>query len=337
VVSDIYNNTSNIDYKIVRTEVTPPTVRVLAPYASDNNIIYLESDDPTIYIKGEVEDESLINSIYIDDVVASYIPDDANPEFSATLNIQNKNQFVVAATDKYGNVSRTTFSINRESAALLGDNPMGKTWVVFIENSNYETFASLEGPDRDVNLMKTALAGYSIHNFIHKKDLTKQEMERFFAIELRDLLESNRVNSVLIWYAGHGKMVGKVGYWVPVDARRDDEFTYYSLNALQGSMKTYPENVTHTLLITDACESGPSFYQAMRAELQEKSCNDYGTVRLKSSQVFSSAGYELAVDESQFTKTFARALATNQNSCIPIENIAIQVTNAVENNNKQKP
>lgn len=337
VVSDIYNNTSNIDYKIVRTEVTPPTVRVLAPYASDNNIIYLESDDPTIYIKGKVEDESLINSIYIDDVVASYIPDDANPEFSATLNIQNKNQFVVAAIDKYGNVSRTTFSINRESAALLGDNPMGKTWVVFIENSNYETFASLEGPDRDVNLMKTALAGYSIHNFIHKKDLTKQEMERFFAIELRDLLESNRVNSLLIWYAGHGKMVGKVGYWVPVDARRDDEFTYYSLNALQGSMKTYPENVTHTLLITDACESGPSFYQAMRAELQEKSCNDYGTVRLKSSQVFSSAGYELAVDESQFTKTFARALATNQNSCIPIENIAIQVTNAVENNNKQKP
>jgi tetratricopeptide (TPR) repeat protein len=336
-VSDIYNNLASINYKIIRTEVIPPTVRVLAPYASDNNVIYLESDDPTIYVEGEIEDESLIKSIYIDDVIASYIPDDKNPGFSAMINIQNKDRFVVSATDAFGNVSRTTFSINRESAELLGDNPMGKTWVVFIENSNYETFASLEGPVRDVSLMKTALAKYSIHNFIHKKDLTKQEMEKFFAIELRDLLKSNHVNSVLIWYAGHGKLLGNVGYWVPVDAKRDDEFTYYSLNALQGSLKTYPESVSHTLLITDACESGPSFYQAMRSELKARSCNDYNTVRLKSSQVFSSAGYELAVDNSQFTRTFARVLATNQDACIPIENIAIQVTNAVMNNNKQKP
>jgi tetratricopeptide (TPR) repeat protein len=336
-VIDVYNNSQTTFYDIVRTEVNPPIVRILAPYASDNNVIWLESNNPTIYVEGSIEDESLITSIYIDEVIASYVPDDKNPGFQAMINIQNKNQFVVKATDAYGNISETTFSLNREAANMLEDNPMGKTWVVFIENSNYNSFASLEGPVRDITLMKTALARYTVHNFIHKKDMNKQEMEKFFAIELRDLLRSNRVNSLLVWYAGHGKFVNETGYWVPIDAKRDDEFTYFNINALKASMQSYPTTVNHTLVITDACESGPSFYQAMRSDLVERSCNDPSAIGLKSSQVFSSAGYELAVDNSQFTRTFANVLANNQDACIPIESIVLKVTDAVVNSNQQKP
>jgi len=55
---------------------------------------------------------------------------------------------------------------------------MGRTWVVFIENSNYETFpVSMVG--KDVTLMRSALARYDIHKLIHKQDMTKKEMERF--------------------------------------------------------------------------------------------------------------------------------------------------------------
>jgi tetratricopeptide (TPR) repeat protein len=336
-ISDEYGNKSSVDYKIVRTEINPPVVKVLAPYASDNNTIWLESDDPTIYVEGVIEDESLIKSIYIEDVLASYIPDDKNPGFQAMLNVQNKDRFTVRAEDNFGNISKTTFVLNRDAALLEAENPMGKTWVVFIENSNYESFASLDGPIRDITLMRTALAKYSIHNFIHKKDMSKQEMEKFFAIELRDLLRSNRVNSLMIWYAGHGKFVNETGYWVPIDAKRDDEFTYFNINALKASMQSYPETVDHSLIITDACESGPSFYQAMRSELRERSCNDPAVIKLKSSQVFSSAGYELAVDNSQFTRTFANVLANNNDSCIPIESIVRVVTDAVVNANQQKP
>lgn len=336
-VSDVYDNTETVIYDIFRTEVQAPLVRVIAPYASDNNVIYLDNNDPMIYVEGTIKDESLIKSIYIGDVIASYIPEDLNPNFQAMINITNKNSFVVKATDAYGNLSETTFSINRESANLASENPMGKTWVVFIENSNYQSFASLEGPTKDITLMKTALAKYSIHNFIHKKDLTKQELEKFFAIELRDLLRSNRVNSLLVWYAGHGKFVNETGYWVPVDAKRDDEFTYFNINALRASMQSYPTNVNHTLVITDACESGPSFYQAMRSGLQVRNCNDVASVRLKSSQVFSSAGYELAVDNSQFTRTFANVLGNNSDACLPIESIVQKVTDAVVNSNQQKP
>jgi hypothetical protein len=57
----------------------------------------------------------------------------------------------------------------------------------------------------------------------------------------------------------------------------------------------------------------------------------------KSAQVFTSAGYELAVDNSKFTATFANTLMNNKNACIPINAIVTKVTEAVATANGQKP
>ena len=249
----------------------------------------------------------------------------------------NRKKITVIAEDKYGNRQVSEFRLNREGAAINEANPMGKTWVVFVENSNYKSFASLDGPVKDVNLMKRALGNYQIHNIIHKKDLTKDQMEKFFSIELRDMIRSNQVKSLLIWYSGHGKFVNETGYWIPVDAKRDDEFTYFNINTLRAAMEPYVSVLTHTLVVTDACESGPSFYTAMRSASPIRSCDDWEATQFKSSQVFSSAGQELAADDSQFTRTFANSLSANPKSCIPIEEIVSAVTMAVTNNNQQKP
>jgi hypothetical protein len=214
---------------------------------------------------------------------------------------------------------------------------MGKTWVVFIENSNYQTFPSLDGPTQDVVLMKTALLNYKVDRIIHKKDLTKQEMEEFLSTELKELILSNHVNSVLFWYAGHGKLIYETGYWVPIDAKRDDESTYFNTDFLKKSLQSYENELTHILVITDACESGPTFYQAMRGMIEIKDCSDTMATQSKSSQVFSSAGYELALDESEFTRSFANTLLSNPDPCIPIEKIVTEVTSAVLKNNQKKP
>lgn len=336
--SDVYNNLEKINYTIKRTEIDAPKVSIVAPFASDNGEIYLDSNDANLYVEGKISDESLIKSILIEGVSASFKLDELNPGFSAMINVNNKSKISVQATDIYGNQVPATFTLNRESADLLGNNPMGKTWVVFIENANYNTFASLEGPTKDVSLMKAALAKYQVNNIIHKKNLTKDQMEKFFSIELRDLIKSNRVNTLMVWYAGHGKSINETGYWIPVDASRDDEFTYFNIQYLKAAMQSYTSTVNHTLVITDACESGPTFYQAMRSTLRDRSCNDWQATRMRSSQVFSSAGYELAVDNSQFTKTFANILASNPNSCLPIESIVMKVTDAVSvSNPNQKP
>ena len=335
--SDIYHNKATVSYSLKRTEVNPPEIQVLAPYASDNGEIYLETDEPQLYIEGKVMDESPIKTVMINGVYASFNPEERNPHFTASIDVLNKNQFTVTAEDLYGNKKTQNFKLNREGVALYQDNPMGKTWAVFIQNSNYQTFASLDGPSKDIFLMKKALSRYKISNIIIKKDMTKAEMEKFFSIELRDLVRSNHVNSILIWYAGHGKFINETGYWIPVDAKRDDEFTYFNINNLKAALQGYSKYVTHTLVVTDACESGPTFYQAMRAIPEERSCDDWKATRFKSSQVFSSAGYELATDDSQFTRTFANTLLNNPNACIPIESIVLKVTKAVVSARQQKP
>lgn len=337
-IFDVYQNSETWVYEFLETEVNAPTVQLLAPYASDDGTIYLDADDPSLYIEGSIKDESFIKSIYIDGVIASFNTQEKNPKFSMTINIMNKTAFTVVVEDEYGNKTEKEFLLNRENAALLADNPMGKTWVIFIENSKYHSFASLDGPAKDVTMMKSAFAKYKINNVIHKKDMTKAQLERFFSIELRDLVKSNKVNSILVWYAGHGKFINETGYWIPTDAKRDDEFTYFNINNLKASMQSYSKDITHTLVVTDACESGPSFYQAMRSTGTAKSCNDWKATKFKSSQVFSSAGYELASDNSQFTKTFAATLSGNPDACIPIETIVSKVKTAVTKSGaKQEP
>ena len=212
--------------------------------------------------------------------------------------------------------------------------PATETWVVFIENSDYKTFASINGPAKDVEVMKKALSGYVIDKVIHKKNMTKIQMEKFFSMELKTMLKENHVTSLLLWYAGHGKLVNETGYWIPVDASRDDEKTYYSTAVMKSALMSYCKDITHTLIVTDACDSGPSFYEAMRDPMPEITCDE---AQYKSSQTFISAGYDLAVQNSQFTQTFASTLSSNKEACIPIDKIVMKVSEAVVIKNKKLP
>jgi tetratricopeptide (TPR) repeat protein len=334
---DDYQNEKIVNYSLKRTEINPPEISLISPYTTQDGQVMLDSPAPFIAFQGKISDQSKIKSITVGNYNANYLPTELNPQFSATLDVSNINKFTVVAEDIYGNRQTTEFTINRENSTIASNNPMGKTWVVFIENSGYETFASLDGPIKDVSTIQRALANYQVHNIIHKKDMTKKEMEYFFNIELRDQVRKNQVKSILIWYAGHGKFINDVGYWIPVDAKRDDEFTYFNINVLKAGLQSYGEGVVHTLVVTDACESGPGFYTAMRSMNEAPSCDNTQVAGLKSAQVFSSAGYELAVDNSKFTATFANTLMNNKNACIPIESIVQSVTAAVSTNNGQKP
>jgi tetratricopeptide (TPR) repeat protein len=334
---DVYDNIRTLNYDLRRTEVNPPRITVSAPLASPEGIIFLDNNNPTQRIVGRITDESMIKSISIEGTSAAFSKNTLNPQFEVSVPVLNKDKITIIAEDIYGNINESDFSLNREGAMLAESNPMGRTWVVFIENSDYTSYASLDGPEKDIVLMRRALENYDIHAYIHKKNLTKQEMERFFSIELRDQIRENNVKSLMIWYAGHGKNINETGYWIPVDATRDDEFTYFNINGLRASMESYINVLTHILVITDACESGPSFYTAMRAVTETPSCTDWTKTQSKSSQVLSSAGTELAVDNSQFTQTFYNTLVGNQNACLPIETVVQKVTEAVSAANQQKP
>jgi Tfp pilus assembly protein PilF len=257
--TDVYNNTQISQYKIEKTESEKPIIAIETPIASFENEIYIDNNNKEIFLQGKIKDASLIESILVDGVIASFNPTNLNPEFSTQLKIEEKSKITIAVKDIYGNENIQEYMLNRSGATAGLDNPMGNTWVVFIENSKYQSFPSLEGPAKDVTAMKSALANYKITKMVHKKDMTKTEMEKFFSIELRDLVKNNNINSLLIWYAGHGKYVSPTGYWVPADGKTDDEFSYFGINNLKASMQSYAGKLVHTLVITDACESGATF------------------------------------------------------------------------------
>jgi tetratricopeptide (TPR) repeat protein len=335
--TDIYNNTQTTQYKIEKTESDKPVIAIETPIATFENEIFIDNNNQDIYLQGKIKDASLIESISVDGVSASFNPTILNPEFSTQIKIAEKAKISITVKDIYGNENTQIYALNRSAATAGIDNPMGNTWVVFIENSKYISFPSLEGPAKDVTAMKTALANYKITKTIHKKDMTKTEMEKFFSIELRDYVKNNNINSLLIWYAGHGKYVSPTGYWVPSDGKTDDEFSYFGINNLKAAMQSYAGKLVHTLVITDACESGATFLMAMRGGDDDKRCDNFELTKAKSSQVFTSAGYELASDNSQFTKTFTSCLNNNVEPCLPIEKIVKKVTTAVSQAGNQAP
>ncbi len=337
VATDIYDNSTTVTYKIEKTETNKPIIALESPAASFDNEIFLDNTGGDLYIKGKIKDESFIETINIEGVLASFSPNTVNPEFSSNISIANKNKIVFTVRDIYGNETIQEFTLNRSGANASVNNPMGNTWVVFIENSKYTNFASLEGPAKDVTSMRTALANYKVAKILHKKDMTKTDLEKFFSIELRDYVKNNNINSLMIWYAGHGKYVSPTGYWVPVDAKTDDEFSYFGINNLKAAMQSYSSRLVHTLVITDACESGPTFLLAVRGGNEDQRCENWELTKAKSSQVFTSAGYELASDNSQFTKTFAGALNNNPDGCISIDKISKKVISAVTAAGNQAP
>jgi tetratricopeptide (TPR) repeat protein len=346
---DDYNNERKLEYSLFRTEVNLPVIKITAPYA-ENGQIFIDKNNPSVFIQGKIEDESKIKAIYIDNRIATFDTDPnsdemvsatLNPEFMISTDITNKSKISVKVEDIYGNVRISEYILNREGAGIASTNPMGKTWVIFIENSGYKTFGSLDGPIKDISTIRRELENYQVHRFIHKKDMTKRQMEMFFNIELRDEIKANQVKSILIWYAGHGKYINDVGYWIPVDAERDQEFTYFNINFLKAGLMGYENDIVHTLVISDACESGPGFYTAMRAGFTEPSCDDSMKSGSKSAQIFSSVGqsYELTSDNSKFASSFANALrnASSKRDCIPIETIVREVQPAVKAEKGQEP
>jgi len=337
-ITDIYLNTTKSVIKLNKIEVDGPLVSMTRPFESlDNQAgtreLFIENK-PNILFEGNIKDENKIKSIIVNGTSASFPLEMQNPSFQAMVAIGTADTLNVTATDMFGNESVVRYKLIREDTS--GSNPMGITWVVFIENSNYKNLQHLEGPARDVSDMKSALSNYKIDNMIHKKDLSKGQLDKFFSIDLRDMVQKNRVKSIVVWYAGHGKFLNETGYWIPVDGDNYDEYTYYSVNNLRAAIQSYTQ-VQHVLVISDACESGPAFYMAMRDDAMPRECGDWEGTKFKSAQVITSSNKELSSDNSLFTQAFANILSNNPRNCISIESVATKVTGIVKQNLKQTP
>ena len=336
-VEDIYSNVTEKIYIIKRSENDAPVITMDIEFDNEKKeIIISEAMGYMVKVSGKVKDENSIKSIKVNSKNPSFTANSNEVNFSTEIDLVGLDSIVISAIDVFNNVSRLAFKIKRSSESDTTLNPMGKTWAIFIDNSNYKFLPVLEATTNDIKAMNSALENYNIDNIIVKKDLTKAQMDKFFQIELRDLVAENNVNSIMIWFAGHGKFLNESGYWLPIDANKKEEYTFFALSQLKSYLANY-KKVKHTLVVSDACETGPAFYLAMRDINVNRNCGEWEATKLKSAQVISSTTLDLNDDKSVFTKSFVDALKGVNENCISIEKISEKVSVSAKQNQKPKP
>lgn len=276
--TDLYDNVARVDLVVERSESSPPELSLTSPHASSNRTITVQEGRDDLFLEGMASDPSGIRSISVDGVMASYRTDTTVTDFSIKLDIKGRNQFTVRAEDQFGNGRDLNFAIARQAPEPVAvksapekpiapkpiESATGNTWVIYVENTDYRNFPALNTSSADIEKMRKAFSKYSVQKTIMKKNLTKQQLERFFNIELRDLARTNKVETVLVWYSGHGRTVGGKSFWVPVDGKKDDIYSFYNYGSLKSQMQNYSETVRNTLVVSDAAGSEASIYDLTR-------------------------------------------------------------------------
>ncbi len=329
---DVYLNVGTLKINIIRNETNAPEITITKPFETIDKTIFLDGKT-SLYLEGKISDESRIKSILINGMSATFLVDELNPRFQATLNTEKLDSLIVNAIDVLGNEKILTYKLVKEDSS--SSNKMGRTWVVIVDNSNYAQFPKLPSENNDVEEIKSTLNKYQIDHIVSRKDLSKQQMEKFFSIELRDLVQNNRVKSLMIWYSGHAQLINENGYWMPIDATVGDEFSYYSVNGLRSSLEAYSD-LRHVLVLSDAADVGQLFSNSNAEKSPVIVCEKAEQTQLKSAQVFNVSSKEMAVENKLFTQSLTNILNNNQATCIGIELLAEKVNNML-NQNKKAP
>lgn len=339
-IADVYNNIAIHTFHIRKVEVDKPDIYIDYPFCSGENELLIEGSPGEIIISGKIEDESLIVSCLIDEVIyVSYNTTHKNPSFSANVSILNKDYFTIKVEDAYGNITEEKYLISRDQVVSYADNPMGKTWAILIANYNYNDFVSLTGPRTELtelyNILKTE---YDFAKVSKRENLSKEGFEELFQVELRDNVKNYNINSIFIWYAGHGLFENEMGYWIPTDAKKNKETSFYSHSTLKSHIESYADDLDHLLIVSDACQSGNYFWEITRSVNGSKDCNNKQFMKRKSKQVLtSSSNTELASDDSKFANIFNSILRSNDNACLPVDRIYLSAKETLKKRGRQTP
>lgn len=130
-----------------------------------------------------------------------------------------------------------------------------KYYALIIGNNDYDELVKLDNAVNDaIDLDKVLKKKYGFETIL-MLDKKADEIEKAI-IEFTDNRKRN--DNILIYYAGHGKLIKKQklerGYWLPVDAGPKRDPNWISNNDIKDSIAS--SNAKHILLIVDSCFSG---------------------------------------------------------------------------------
>lgn len=214
----------------------------------------------------------------------------------------------------------------------------GRYFALLIANEAYRNFTPLRSPITDVQAMSTVLDrnyGFTVRTL---QNATRYEMLSALS-QLRR--EATQNDHILIYYAGHGYLdeATSRGYWLPVDAERDNVANWVSTgditDALAGSQ------AKHALILADSCFSGTLLRSDPTVEIDERQSLLQRLASRRSRNIMTSGGLEPVTDtgagkHSIFAGALLRALRANR---APIEagRLFVQIRDHVALNAEQTP
>jgi hypothetical protein len=324
---------------VLETDKTAPAIIITEP--ATNRGLEIVSAGNDILVKGTAADPSGLKSVTINGV-SVYAQVDGN--FWGNVSLKDgANKITVVATDFAGNTITQVFEIKKKAAVAASDIvPVvvkeGKNYCLLIGAQNYDDLSipSLENPIQDAVKLKIILKqkyNFEDVNIITLFNPAANDVKRQL-LELTNTIEPE--DNLLIFYAGHGIWVEKEkkGYWLLVDAKRNDSNTWLQNKDVLNLIAKLPSR--HTLLITDACFSGGVFKTrsiGKNAPAAIQSMNE------KISRVAITSGNDTEVpDESVFMKYLIKALSENKEQYLTAQKMFItQIIEAVMTETKTEP
>ena len=185
--------------------------------------------------------------------------------------------------------------------------PIQSKRALIIANSDYQNVAQLAGVKKDSLAIQQELAqvGYQVTVV---DDANRADMIKVLNQMIQ---QSNRDDSVLIYYAGHGYVYSgsSVGYWLPTDARIDHGEQWISTLDVARFIRNIAAK--QILLVSDSCFSGSLSYEAA---LQNKTeLNKNSVLKRRSVMVLTSGSEEPVADSgttglSPFAASFVQSI-----------------------------
>ncbi|MCL7943689.1 caspase family protein [Marinobacter sp. ATCH36] len=194
----------------------------------------------------------------------------------------------------------------------------GRYYALVIGNDKYHYWTPLDNAVNDARAVAKLLEQ---HYDFEVTELYNAERSAILSTinNLRKKLTEK--DNFLIYYAGHGHLVEQLdeGYWIPVDAKQDDNTEWISTRNITGQLKIM--SAKHVLVVADSCYAGT----LSRGSLSRLKAGISNEKRLQLLQSFASSRVRTALtsggvqpvldsggsDHSVFTKAFLDVLQEN--------------------------
>ena len=228
----------------------------------------------TAVVRGAPGPHDLIGRVTLPQAVAQVTVNDkpiaigANGTFKAQVNVPAGGASVqIALVGKNGARRAMDFNLlaqagdssqaNSGSAGGVGAVPsnvrLGNNYAVIIGNNTYQdaAYPTLQSAVSDATAVSQVLkARYGFQTTLLPN---ASRLEILTALNtMREKLGPD--DNLLIYYAGHGELQGRQGYWIPVDAKDKTATTWISNAAISDILTTLKSR--HVLVVADSCYSG---------------------------------------------------------------------------------